>query len=363
MGQVVAVGRAMYKAIAASVKSIVESIRGSARTENPILQAIFTAESPEDFVRKAAQEAADKTTTDKARAAEAAQRDAEERLRNGIQPVILPTPEEVMAAKARVHYQEGIFHFAIAGRAGAGKSSLINAFRGLRNNERGAAGVGTEETTSRISRYPDPNSDNPFVWYDIPGAGTLSQPDWLYFNNQGLYVFDCIIVLFDNRFTQTDIAILTNCRRFQIPHLHNDDTQYQSLYVQAREQFITGTRATVQRDLQRAKLPNQRVYIVSNRSLLSITKGRKLSPEIIDEFELMKDLLEEARSRRCLVVGATSHQDTPVDEVLALPAPQCGAGASSTTVRYWRFQHLDRLFPYVFPSTNFSRLSFLCLLV
>ncbi|KAI6109233.1 hypothetical protein EDD16DRAFT_1517007 [Pisolithus croceorrhizus] len=303
MGQVVAVGRAMYKAIAASVKSIVESIRGSARTENPILQAIFTAESPEDFVRKAAQEAADKTTTDKARAAEAAQRDAEERLRNGIQPVILPTPEEVMAAKARVHYQEGIFHFAIAG-------SVV--------------------TQTRI--------------LTTPSYGTLSQPDGLYFNNQGLYVFDCIIVLFDNRFTQTDIAILTNCRRFQILtyivrskadlHIRNtlndmgydpdedDDTQYQSLYVQAREQFITGTRATVQRDLQRAKLPNQRVYIVSNRSSLSITKGRKLSPEIIDEFELMKDLLEEARSRRCLVVGATSHQDTPVDEVLALPAPR-----------------------------------------
>ncbi|KAI6110678.1 hypothetical protein EDD16DRAFT_1609942 [Pisolithus croceorrhizus] len=102
----------------------------------------------------------------------------------------------------------------------------------------------------------------------------------------------------------------------------DDDTQYQSLYVQAREQFITGTRATVKRDLQRAKLSNQRVYIVSNRSLLSITKGRKLSPEIIDEFELTKDLLEEARSRRCLVVGATSHRDTPVDEVLAPPAPR-----------------------------------------
>ncbi|KAI6103783.1 hypothetical protein EDD17DRAFT_1608281, partial [Pisolithus thermaeus] len=173
MGQVVAVGRAMYKAIAASVKSIVESIRGSARTENPTLQAIFTAGSPEDFVRKAAQEAADKTTADKARAAEAARRDAEERLRNGIQPVILPTPEEVIGSESQ--------------------DTLPGVHISFRH--------------CRISRYPDPNSDNPFVWYDIPGAGTLSQPDWLYFNNQGLYVFDCIIVLFDSRFTQTDIAI------------------------------------------------------------------------------------------------------------------------------------------------------------
>ncbi|KAI6011312.1 interferon-inducible GTPase-domain-containing protein [Pisolithus marmoratus] len=326
MGQVVAVvaGISTISWLAATVvTAIIESIRASDITKNPTLQAIDTAEDPEDFVKKAAHEAVDKTMTDTVLAAEAAQREAEERLRNGIQPVILPTHEEVEAAKARVAYQEGIFHFAVAGVAGAGKSSLINALRGVRNNERGAAGVGVVETTSTTGRYPYPNSDNPFVWYDIPGAGTLSQPDWLYFNNQGLFVFDCIIVLFDNRFTQTDAAILTNCRRFQIPtyivrskadvHISNvlNDTgydpdedegdQYQSLYVQAREQFITATRATVQRNLQDANLPDQKVYIVSNRNILTITKRRKLSPEIIDEFELMKDLLEEARSRRCLL--------------------------------------------------------------
>ncbi|KAI6144624.1 P-loop containing nucleoside triphosphate hydrolase protein [Pisolithus tinctorius] len=322
MGQVVPVGP-MFIGMIKFMIAILLSIRKSAKTANPTLDAIIKAESPEDFVRKAAQEAADRAATDKVEAAEAARRDAEERLRNGIQPVILPTPEEVRAAKVRVEYQEGMFHFAVAGVAGTGKSSLINALRGLRNKDQGAAGAGVVETTSTIGRYPDPNSDNPFVWYDIPGAGTLSQPDWLYFNNQGLFVFDCIIVLFDNRFTQTDAAILTNCRRFQIPtyivrskadsHIRNiiddmgydpdedDGAQYQSMYVQAREQFITATRATVQRNLQEANLPHQKVYIVSNKNLLTVTKGRKLSPEIIDELELMKDLLEEARSRRCVL--------------------------------------------------------------
>ncbi|KAI6109236.1 interferon-inducible GTPase-domain-containing protein [Pisolithus croceorrhizus] len=317
-------GQKVYKKITLFPAGIC-SIRASNITKNPTLQAIDKAEGPEDFVQKATQEVADKATADKVQAAEVARREAEERLRNGVQPVVLPTSGEVEAAKAKVDYQERIFHFAVAGVAGTGKSSLINAFRGLRNNERGAAGAGVVETTSKIGRYPDPNSDNPFVWYDIPGAGTLSQPDWLYFNNQGLFVFDCIIVLFDNRFTQTDAAILANCRRFQIPtyivrskadsHIRNvlndmgydpdedDGTQYQPLYVQAREQFITATRATVQRNLQDANLPDQTVYIISSRNLLTITKGRKLSPEIIDEFELMKDLLEEARSRRCRSVS------------------------------------------------------------
>ncbi|KIK28085.1 hypothetical protein PISMIDRAFT_673775 [Pisolithus microcarpus 441] len=322
MGQVLAV---VTIAGVVVLKAVLDSIRASNITKNPTLLAIDKAEGPEDFVKKATQQVADKATVDKARAADAARQEAEERLRNGVQPVVLPTPEEVETAKAKVDYQEGIFHFAVAGIAGTGKSSLINAFRGLRNNERGAAGAGVVETTCKIGRYPDPNSDNPFVWYDIPGAGTLSQPDWLYFNNQGLFVFDCIIVLFDNRFTQTDAAILANCRRFQIPtyivrskadsHIRNvlndmgydpdedDGTQYQPMYVRAREQFVTATRATVQRNLQDANLPDQKVYIVSSRSLLTITKGRKLSPEIIDEFDLMEDLLEEARSRRCRSVG------------------------------------------------------------
>ncbi|KAI6027885.1 hypothetical protein BKA83DRAFT_4049583, partial [Pisolithus microcarpus] len=41
--------------------------------------------------------------------------------------------------------------------------------------------------------------------------------DWLYSNTQGLFMFDCVFVPFDNHFTQTDITTLTNCMRFQIP--------------------------------------------------------------------------------------------------------------------------------------------------
>ncbi|KAL4081011.1 P-loop containing nucleoside triphosphate hydrolase protein [Scleroderma citrinum] len=255
-------------------------------------------------------------------AAKHAQQEAEARLREGIQPIIIPSPEEVAAARAKVQYQDGLFHFAVAGVSGSGKSSLINAFRGLHNKDVGAARTGIVETTSTIDRYPDPNPRNPFVWYDIPGAGTLQQSDWLYFNSQGLFVFDCIIILFDTRFTTTDIAILTNCRRFQIPtyivrskadaHIRNvmRDLGYESesdgrarrteLYNAAREQYITETRATVQRNLSEAGLPDQRAYIVCNTTLLSTIKSLTLSPKTIDELELMRDLLEEARSRRCV---------------------------------------------------------------
>lgn len=241
---------------------------------------------------------------------------------SAFQLVSIPSEEEIQLAKHRVQYQEGLFHFAATGVSGAGKSSLINAFRGLRNRDEGAALTGVVETTANIARFPDPNPKNPFVWYDVPGSGTLNIPDWQYFTAQGLYVFDCIIILFDTRFTMTDLAMLVNCRRLNIPtyivrsksdsHIRNiikesgydsdedeDRSRRNALYSSAREQYIAETRATVKYNLQEAKLPDQRVYIVANSTMVSTVRDQKLSEKTIDELELMRDLFREAQSRRC----------------------------------------------------------------
>lgn len=329
MGQVLVVGFVAAWIVGAvkTVIDIVDTIQRSRITNNPVLTAIETAEDAEQYVRKVLDDATSKGAADAAEqieAAEKAQREAEERLHQGIQPIVLPTPEEVEEAKARTQYQDGLFHFAIAGVAGSGKSSLINALRGLSNKETAAAKAGVVETTCELGRYPDPNPRLPFVWYDIPGAGTLRQPDWLYFNKQGLFVFDCIIVLFDNRFTQTDAAILANCQRFQIPtyivrskadvHIANvmrdvmgyeseddeDRSQFKQLYDAAQKQFTVDTRETVRRNLTDADLPEQRVYIVSNKTLFSTVKKLTTPKTTIDEVELMKDLLGEACARRCI---------------------------------------------------------------
>jgi GTP-binding protein EngB required for normal cell division len=271
----------------------------------------------------AAQEAANaskKMAEEEVRVANAAKAEAERKLKEGIQPVVTPTPAEVSAAKRKVQYREDLFHFAVAGVAGGGKSSLINAFRGLRNKDTGSAATGVTETTLAMARYASPNAEYPYVWYDVPGAGTLKIPDWQYFNAQGLYVFDCIIVLLDNRFTMTDIAILTNCRRFKIPtyivrskadqHIRNimkdmgydsdddeSEDQKKRLYQAAREQFIQQTRQSVKDNLENANMPNQRVYIVSNEPMLGVVKEKR-PKKVIDEIELLNDLIGEAQTRR-----------------------------------------------------------------
>ncbi|KAF9222884.1 hypothetical protein BS17DRAFT_161174 [Gyrodon lividus] len=324
-------GRAARAEMDTAREALAESQRAQEDTKVRAEQVQKAAEEERRVAREAreAAEQAASEANESARAAKQAQEEAEECLKKGIQPVAIPSAEEVEAVKRKVQYKEGLFHFAIAGIAGGGKSSLINAFRGLHNREiaLGAAPTGVTETTLTISRLPDSNPKNPFVWYDIPGAGTLKIRDWQYFNEQGLYVFDCIIVLYDNRFTMTDIAILMNCKRFSIPtyivrskadaHIRNimrengydsdedggDRTRRKTLYDAARKQYITETRGSIKQNLEDANLPDQRVYIISNDVLLNIVKNQILPPKMIDELELMRDLFGEAHSRRCVLRG------------------------------------------------------------
>ena len=167
------------------------------------------ARQKEEDARRREEEALNRAKAVEAQAAEVAREkeqlekkanDALHNLNHGIQPVVWPTAEELAAAKARADYREDRLHFAVCGPSGSGKSSLINALRGLKNNQEGSAKTGVVECTEDLQRYPDPRNQMPyarFVWYDVPGAGTSKIPGWQYFNRQGLFIFDFIILVYD----------------------------------------------------------------------------------------------------------------------------------------------------------------------
>ena len=122
-------------------------------------------------------------------------------LEKGIQLEVLPTDEEFQLAKNRIQYDPQKLHFGVCGSSGSGKSSLVNALRGLKSNSPHAASTGVVETTAVITRYPDSRNEIPYkrlVWFDCPGAGTLTIPGWQYFNQQGLFIFDIIILVYDS---------------------------------------------------------------------------------------------------------------------------------------------------------------------
>lgn len=281
---------------------------------------------------------------------------------NGIRPVKTPTAEEVRAAKEKMKYDSSLCHFAICGPSGSGKSSLINAFRGLSSeSDAGYAKTDVVECTSIISRYPDPRPEIPFkrfVWYDIPGAGTLDIPDWQYFNDQGLFCYDFIIMIYDGRFTAIDAAIIKNCKRFNIPlfvvrsksdqHINNlfkvednkaenEDLSLEELYEKAKHLYISATRTDFEKNIEKLAASTleqnndtnlatsiketDKVYIVSSHNLLTMFgKPKKASrrnvskdPGLfeIDEAALVKDLLKAAVDRRygSSSVGGETEED------------------------------------------------------
>lgn len=60
---------------------------------------------------------------------------------------------------------------AIIGESGAGKSTFVNAFRGLGDEEEGSALTGPVQTTLEPVAYPHPHFPNAQLW-DLPGVGT-----------------------------------------------------------------------------------------------------------------------------------------------------------------------------------------------
>ncbi|KAK0194844.1 interferon-inducible GTPase-domain-containing protein [Armillaria mellea] len=262
------------------------------------------------------------------------QKEIEAKWKKGIRPVEWPSREQFEATK-RLFYKEGNFHLAIAGCSGSGKSSLVNAFRGIWDDEEGAALTDIVETTSVVTPYPDPNPANPFIWFDVPGSGTLSCPDWTYFNDQGLYIFDAIIILFNNCFTATDIAILQSCDRFKIPayivrsksDVHIDDlinkrrrsagprADLVKISEEARREYVTRTQESVRLNLMKNDPPirSQKMYAISRETLTKIVREEELEDSLVlNEFELLKDILQDAYSRR----SEKSQKEAEIKKVL-----------------------------------------------
>jgi signal recognition particle receptor subunit beta len=298
------------------------------REENERREMQRIANEQAERARKAASDRAQKIRDAKAAAARVReeQAEAEKTLKEGYPPRFAPPGrEEVEAMKYARQYDPYNIHLAIAGISGSGKSSLINAIRGLANNDQSAimAATGVTETTKVIGRYPmsDVRPDSRIVLYDVPGAGTLEIPGRDYFNSQGLYMFDAIIVLFDNRFTQTDIAILQNCEVVDIPcfvvrsksdmHIenilqsmpgfpsdsddydHDNDDTFRAQYLPAAcDNYVQQTRATVTDNLAQAGLGPKDVYLVSRSALRRVTNAQEIgrSQILLDEQALLRNL-------------------------------------------------------------------------
>eukprot|EP01133_Synstelium_polycarpum_P004095 gene4095-4775_t len=193
------------------------------------------------------------------------------------------------------------FNYGICGKSGSGKSSTVNAWRGKRDSDSGAAPVGETETTSTTTPYPHPNYPH-IVFWDLPGAGTNNHSANDYFEQKCLYAFDCLIVVCSDRFMEIDLDIAYQAVQWGVPVFFVRNMFDKSLESRKRR---TGESTEVAfANLQTEILDNIRAQLqtrqIADHSVYLISAWKYLDNSIVgaDEGKLIKDVLTISRSRR-----------------------------------------------------------------
>jgi GTPase SAR1 family protein len=124
-----------------------------------------------------------------------------------------PLPQYLEVAQ-----QEKTFLIAVVGNTGVGKSSWVNAVRRLRPTDPGAAKTGAGEVTLHPERYDYPGETAiPCAIWDLPGVGTTGYPPETYLRDLGIRYFDAAVLITDQRFTEAEMLLLDELRKFKVP--------------------------------------------------------------------------------------------------------------------------------------------------
>ncbi|XP_058051574.1 interferon-inducible GTPase 5-like [Ahaetulla prasina] len=101
---------------------------------------------------------------------------------------------------------------AVTGESGSGKSSFVNAIRGLRDEEASSAPTGVVETTEKPTPYPHPKHPNVTLW-DLPGIGTPTFRAGTYLRQVQFSRYDFFILIASERFKASHIQLAREIRR------------------------------------------------------------------------------------------------------------------------------------------------------
>ncbi|XP_048125370.1 interferon-inducible GTPase 5-like isoform X1 [Alosa alosa] len=202
---------------------------------------------------------------------------------------------------------------AVTGEAGAGKSSFINAFRCLRDDDPGAAETGVTETTQKASAYAHPTAPNVRLW-DLPGIGTPAFRPERYLEDVGLLrTYDFFIILASERFRECHAqlagAISEAGKHFYFVRNKVD----RELQANARRRgpqsrtdadVLQEIRTDCLENLRRTGLKEQKVFLISC-----------FEPQSFDLVLLQTSLLDDldGLKRRALLLSLPSHTSTLVE--------------------------------------------------
>ncbi|XP_022376872.1 T-cell-specific guanine nucleotide triphosphate-binding protein 1-like isoform X1 [Enhydra lutris kenyoni] len=163
---------------------------------------------------------------------------------------------------------------AVIGESGTGKSSFINALRGLSYEEEGSASVGVVETTKKRTPYQHPKYPNVTFW-DLPGTGTPNFQPHEYLERVEFATYDFFIIISSSRFSLNDASLVKSIKeigkkfyfvRTKVDNdLYNEEKRKPTSYK--RERVLQKIRDNCLANLSHIGVPEPCIFLVSNFDL------------------------------------------------------------------------------------------------
>lgn len=116
-------------------------------------------------------------------------------------------PAVAAKLQSTLHSLENVrLDVGVTGGMGSGKSTFVNAIRGLGDEDPNSACTGVVEMTVDPTPYPHPKYPSVVFW-DLPGVGTPAFRADKYFQRVQLFRYDFFLIITSESFT-TDLAEL-----------------------------------------------------------------------------------------------------------------------------------------------------------
>ncbi|XP_051056701.1 interferon-inducible GTPase 1-like [Phodopus roborovskii] len=219
------------------------------------------------------------------------------------------TSSEIRAALKNI--DESTINIAVIGESGAGKSSFINALRGVRSEDKSAAEVGVIETTMKITAYNHPKIKTLTLW-DLPGIGTIKFPPKTYLKEVKFQKYDFFIIVSATRFTKHELELAKAIRFMKKNYyfvrtkididLENEKKTKPRTFD--REKILEKIRSYYMNNFIQNNMDIQQIFLVSNQYLSLYD-----FPVLMDT--LIKDL--PAQKRHSFMLSMSNVTEAAID--------------------------------------------------